>query len=221
MQFFFRPFTAFLPILAAAFVGAPQTFGQQADNAVVVGTVYDSSHPIISGAVVRLTHLATNATVDLYTDERGDYRTPPMKIGAYDLRVEAEGFKQSNQRGIVLEIGDVRKIDVVLEVGQISDSVNVEAAAPLLQASDSTVGDVINNRQIEDLPLNGRYYLQLGNLSVGTVASAQGVEIGGQAGTQVAFLLDGQDNNNQQISTGHSGQKEVVKPQWTPSRNSK
>ena len=71
---------------------------------------------------------------------------------------------------------------------------------------------MINNKQIEDLPLNGRDYLQLANLSSGTVPASQGVEIGGQAGTQVAFLLDGQDNNNQQISTSHSGQKEVVKP---------
>jgi hypothetical protein len=199
-------------VVAVALSFNPGAVAQQADNAIIVGTVFDSSHAIVSGAIVKLTHLATNAVLEVRTDERGDYRTPSLKIGEYSMVVEAEGFKQSNQRGIVLEIGDVRKVDVVLEVGQTSESVNVEAAAPLLQASDSTVGDVINNRQIEDLPLNGRDYLQLANLSSGTIPSSQGVEIGGQAGTQVGFLLDGQDNNNQQISTSHSGQKEVVKP---------
>jgi hypothetical protein len=200
-------------ILAALVLNcASRAVAQQADTAIVVGTVYDSSHAVVSGASVKLTHLSTNAVTAILTDERGQYRTPSLRIGQYALSVEAGGFKRFTQRGVELEIGDVRKVDVVLEVGQTSESVNVVAEAPLLQTSDSTVGDVINNRQIEDLPLNGRDYLQLANLSSGTTPSSQGVSIGGQAGTQVAFLLDGQDNNNQQISTGHSGQKEVVKP---------
>jgi Carboxypeptidase regulatory-like domain len=199
--------------LLISFIGlAASAVAQQADDAVVVGTVFDASHATVSGASVRLTHLATNAVTNVRTDERGEYRTPSLKIGEYIIVVEADGFKQSNQRGVVLEIGDVRKVDVLLEVGQTSESVNVEAEAPLLQSSDSTVGDVISNKQIEELPLNGRDYLQLANLSSGTIPAAQGVEVGGQSGTQVAFLLDGQDNNNQQISTSHSGQKEVVKP---------
>ena len=113
----------------------------------------------------------------------------------------------------MLSIGDVRSVDAVLEVGDLSESITVNAAPPLLSTSDSTVGTVITNKQIEALPLNGRDYLQLARLSSGTgPQTGQGVSIGGQSGSQVAFLLDGQDNNNQQISTGHSGQKEVVKP---------
>jgi hypothetical protein len=209
---FGRPRVGRLGLWALLLAAGTGVFAQQVDDAIVVGTVFDSSHAVVSGAVVRLTHLATNAITEVRTDARGEYRTPSLKIGEYTINVQAEGFKQSKQHGVVLEIGDVRKVDTVLEIGQTSESVNVTSEAPLLQASDSTVGDVINNKQIEDLPLNGRDYLQLANLSSGTTPSSQGVEIGGQAGTQVAFLLDGQDNNNQQISTGHSGQKEVVKP---------
>jgi hypothetical protein len=200
-------------ILGALLLGAvSHAMAQQADDAIVVGTVFDPTHAAVSGATVQLTHLSTNAVTEIRTDERGQYRTPSLRIGEYILSVEAGGFKRFTQRGVELEIGDVRKLDVALEIGQASESVNVTAEAPLLQTADSTVGDVINNKQIEELPLNGRDYLQLANLSSGTTASSQGVSIGGQAGTQVAFLLDGQDNNNQQISTGHSGQKEVVKP---------
>ena len=199
-------------LAALALGGVSSAVAQQADNAIVVGTVFDSSRAAVAGAIVKLTHSSTNAVSETLTDERGQYRTPSLRIGEYVLSVEAGGFKHFTQRGVELEIGDVRKVDVVLEIGQASESVNVNAEAPLLQTSDSTVGDVINNKQIEDLPLNGRDYLQLANLSSGTTPSSQGVSIGGQAGTQVAFLLDGQDNNNQQISTGHSGQKEVVKP---------
>ncbi len=162
--------------------------------------------------MVTLTHLATDSTTQVRTDERGQYRTPPLRIGEYAISVEAAGFKKFNQRGLVLSIGDVREVDAALQVGEVSDSVNVDASAPLLETADSTVGTVINNKQMEDLPLNGRDYLQLAALSSGTIASSQGVSVGGQAGTQAAFLLDGQDNNNQQISTGHSGQKEIVKP---------
>ena len=103
-------------------------------------------------------------------------------------------------------------MDAVLEIGDLTENITVESKVPLLNTSDSTVGTVITNEQIASLPLNGRDYLQLASLSAGTgPRSAQGVTIGGQSSTQVAFLLDGQDNN-QQISTGHSGQKEIVKP---------
>ncbi len=201
-----------LRILTIGFSFLGILFGQQASDAVVVGRVVDSSHATIQAATVTLTHLATDATIQVHTDEHGQYRTPPVRIGEYAIRVEAPGFKRFNQRGLVLDIGDIREVNAVLEIGEVSDSVNVEAAAPLLQTADSTVGTVITNKQIEDLPLNGRDYLQLAALSSGTIASSQGVSVGGQAGTQASFLLDGQDNNNQQISTGHSGQKEIVKP---------
>jgi hypothetical protein len=102
---------------------------------------------------------------------------------------------------------------VTLEIGSLAETITVEATPPPLNTSDSTVGTVITNEQIAALPLNGRDYLQLASLSAGTGPSAaQGVIIGGQSGTAVAFLLDGHDNNSQQISTSHSGQKEIVKP---------
>jgi len=189
--------------------------GQEVSNAVVVGAVVDPTQAAVSGATVTLTHLATAAGTQVHTDDRGQYRTPPLRLGEYDIQVEAQGFKRFHQTGLVLDIGDVRQVNAVLEVGQVSESVNVEASAPLLQTSDSTVGTVITNQQIEELPLNGRDYLQLAALSSGTIPAINGgvgISVGGQAGGQIAFLLDGQDNNNQQITPGHSGQKEIIKP---------
>ncbi len=186
---------------------------QQADAAIIVGTVVDETDRALPGATVTLTHAGTNAVTVVHANERGQYRTPPVRLGTYDVGIELSGFRRFVQRGIVLNIGDVRTVNATLHLGELSETVTVDAVAPLLSSADSTVGTVITNAQIGALPLNGRDYLQLASLSAGTgPQSGQGVIIGGQSGTQVAFLLDGQDNNNQQISTGHTGQKEIVKP---------
>jgi carboxypeptidase family protein/TonB-dependent receptor-like protein len=186
---------------------------QQSNTAIIVGTVVDNSQSAVPGATVTLTHLATNTSIDVLTDERGQYRTPPVRIGEYAITVELTGFKTFEQRGVVLNIGDVRKVDAMLSVGDLSETITVAAAPPPLSTNDSTVGTVITNDQISALPLNGRDYLQLASLSAGTgPQTSSGVSIGGQSSSAVAFLLDGQDNNNQQMSVGHSGQKEVVKP---------
>ncbi len=150
----------------------------------------------------------------------GQYRTPPLRLGEYTISVDAAGFKNFTQRGVILSIGDVREINVPLQIGQAAESVTVVAEAPLLHTEDATVGTVITNRHIEELPLNGRDYLQLAALSAGTVPSLSGgagiagvgISIGGQVGLQVAFLLDGQDNNSQQLNNTHSQQKEIIKP---------
>src|SRR5579859_1062725 len=202
-------------LLAATF--AISVFAQVATDAVISGTVIDSSQRLIAGATVTVTDVATGVTTKAITNNQGQYRTPPLKIGQYTVEIESKDFKHFVESGVILDIGAVVQINAELQPGAVSDTVEVKATADsLLQTSDSTVGTVITNQQIEELPLNGGTagsdYLQLANLSAGTTSSPQGVSIGGQAGTQVAFLLDGVDNNNQQISTGHSGQKEIIKP---------
>jgi hypothetical protein len=200
---------SFLILLAAR-----NSFAQQADTAIVVGSVLDSSNSTITGATVTLTHVATNSITEVHTNDRGEYRTPPLRLGEYSIGVEAPGFKHFTQTRLLLNIGDVREVDAKLEVGQVTDSVTVVAEAPLIHTEDATVGTVINNKQIEDLPLNGRDYLQLAALSSGTVPAINGgvgISVGGLPGVQIGFLLDGQDNNNQQLNTGHSSQKEIVK----------
>ena len=164
-------------------LAATRTFGQEVDAAIVAGTVLDASHAGVADAKVTLVHLATNSATEVRTNEHGEYRTPPLRIGEYEVGVEASGFKRFDQRGLVLSIGDVRQVDAVLEVGQVSQTVTVEAVTPLLQTEDSTVGTLITNQQITELPLNGRDYLQLATLSSGTVpviSNGVGISIGGQ-----------------------------------------
>jgi len=198
-------------------IAATGALAQTATDASITGTVTDSEQAAIQGAIVRVTDIATGVVSTASTNNRGQYHTPPLKIGTYTVAIESSGFKQYKEANVVLDIGSVRQIDAALTPGEVVDTVNVQAGeAELLQRSDSSVGTVITTQQIEELPLNGgstgRDYLQLATLSAGTSSSSQGVSIGGQSGAQAAFLLDGIDNNNQEILTSHSGQKEVIKP---------
>ena len=204
----------FVLLMLAVTPAAP---AQQATDASITGTVTDSQQASIQGATITATNVATGVATTATTNNRGQYRTPPLHIGTYTLSIEGAGFKKYQESNIILDIGSIREINVALTPGEVVDTVNVQATTEeLLQKSDSTVGTVFTTQQIEELPLNGgstgRDYLQLAALSAGTASASQGVSIGGQAGTQAAFLLDGLDNNNQEILTSHSNQKEIIKP---------
>jgi hypothetical protein len=207
-----------LVVVLALFSSSQLATSQVATGAIITGTVTDSAQAVLPKAVVTVTEISTGVVTKTNTNGNGQYRTPPLGIGEYTIEVESAGFKLFSLRGLRLDIGAILEVNVTLENGETTETVQVNATSEsLLQKADSTVGTVITNQQIEELPLNGgnsgRDYLQLAGLSAGTsTSSTGGVVIGGQAGTQAAFLLDGVDNNNQQISTSHSGQKEVIKP---------
>ena len=200
---------AALCILLAA---SPFAIAQQADTGLIVGSVADASGAVIPGANVTFNNVDTGITSTASTNETGNFRSNALRIGNYLVLVEAEGFKAYSGSGISLSIGDVRELNVTLEIGAVTEVIEVEATAPLLQTSESSAGTVMENRQIVDLPLNGRDYLQLAVISAGTVQSrGQGISIGGQRGTEINFMIDGMDNNNQSIAS-QGGQKEAVKP---------
>jgi len=197
-------------------------WGQQSNDAVILGSVTDASLAAVAGATVTVTSAATSSITQVQTDGRGEYRTPPLRIGEYRVTVGAPGFKQFAESKIRLSIGDVRKIDAILQVGQVSESVTVSASDTVLNTSDSTQGTVVGESLIQELPLttqnssatNGRDYLQLALLSAGTApaVSGVGISIGGQQGYNVGFLLDGIDNNSQFIRYTYGNQKEALKP---------
>ena len=190
----------------------PAAVAQQADTALIVGTVTDTTGAVIPGVNVTFSHVETGTESTTSTNETGNYRSNPLRIGTYIVVVESDGFKTYSGSGVQLSIGDVRELNVALEVGAVTEVIEVEAAAPLLQTTESSAGTVIENRQIVDLPLNGRDYLQLAVISAGTVVSrGQGISIGGQRGTEINFMIDGVDNNNQSIAS-QGAQKETVKP---------
>src|SRR5450432_786907 len=165
-----------------------QTFGE------ITGRVGDASGAAVPSAVLTLTNVSTNAARTTASTETGDYTFPSVPPGTYNLRTEHPGFKSSSTNAIEVQVQQTVRLDLLLQVGQITESVQVSAAADLLQAENGTVGTVVDNKGITELPLNGRNYLNLVALSPNANVLSPA---SGQAGSR-----QGGDRANQSISAG-------------------
>jgi hypothetical protein len=179
----------------------------QFQRGTILGTVSDQSGAVVSKAQVILKNLGTNEERPVNTDERGDYTFASLLPGAYQVTAEAAGFKTQVISDIQLQVNQTARIDLKLSVGDMVQRVETTASVQLLQTDTSEVGAVINNKQIVDLPLNGRDFLQLARLIPGAIPSRAGatagqkgvsrsVNVAGARDTSVAFLLDGIDTND-------------------------
>ena len=180
-------FTFALLLLSAAKVSA-QTSGE------ITGLVTDSSGAAVTGATATVTNKATGAARKVVTNSEGLYSFPSLMPGVYELKVEQAGFKTARLDNITLEVQQTARLDVKMEVGQVGETVTVTSNSALLNAETATVGTVIENKIVTELPLNGRQYLNLVALSpnVNVLSPAAG-----QAGSR-----QGGDRAGQSISTG-------------------
>jgi hypothetical protein len=165
-----------------------QTFGE------VTGHISDSSGASVPQANITLTNTSTNAIRTTVSTDSGDYSFPSLPPGAYDIRVEHSGFKAEISRDVTVQVQQSVRLDFALQIGQLSQAVEVAAAADQLQAENATVGTVIGNKSIEQLPLNGREYLNLVALAPNTNTLSPP---SGQAGSR-----QGADRANQSIAVG-------------------
>jgi hypothetical protein len=141
----------------------------QTTSAGLRGTVTDGSGATVQGAVVTVTNTGTNDTRRTNTDQQGNYLFPQLPVGQYNLTVEAEGFQRHLVKDITLQVDARRQEDVTLTLGQVNEQVTVAAAVATVNATNATIGEVIDQRPIVELPLNGRNFLQLAQLTPGTV----------------------------------------------------
>lgn len=186
-----------------------------AQNSRVLGTVNDESGAVIPGARVTATNQATNIARDFETDATGNYDIPGLQVGVYLVRAEAEGF-QAAETEITLEISQTLRHDFQLPIGSLAETVSVLAEAPLLQTNDPTVSQVITNRQIVELPLNGRTYTDLALLVPGVTPRGQGLSMFGEAGT---FSINGARPGveNYMIEGVMTKASNTLQPQMAPS----
>ncbi len=158
----------FLSIVLASLVLASATASaQQSASSGLVGLVTDASQGAVPGATVTVTNVGTNAQRTTVTDGEGRFAIPALPPAAYHIKVELQGFQTAELQNFVLRQGETARPAIALRVATVSESVTVTGEAPLLQTQSASVGQVINEKQIEDLPLNGRTVLSLASLSAG------------------------------------------------------
>jgi hypothetical protein len=133
----------------------------------ISGRVTEASGAAVPGANVTITNVATNTTTTAITNESGNYLVLFLNPGQYEVTVEANGFKKIVRRGIEMRIGEKLAIDLVLEVGAVTDAVDITATAPLLDTNSGSAGQVIDRRRISELPLSDGNPFMLANLAAG------------------------------------------------------
>src|SRR5258707_1741308 len=173
-----RP-TIFLLLLGLA---GERLFGQTLGE--ITGEVHDPSGGLVAGATVTATNPATGASRTAVTNQAGVYSFPALQPSSYNLKVEMSGFRAVVRADIELQVQQTERIDFTLQVGQITEVVEVKSLSSVLDTENVTIGTVIENRRIVDLPLNGRNFLQLvalsPNVSFGFGASGAAARQGGQ-----------------------------------------
>jgi hypothetical protein len=193
-----------LALLVALGVCAPAS--AQFDTATVVGTIRDNSGAVVAGATVTLTNVDTGVSQTRTTDDAGGYEFATVRVGNYLLTAEKEGFSVAVADNLQVTIGARQRVDLNLQVGQLSERVEVTAAVTHLETDTSQRGQVITGEQTRALPLNGREYSTLALLTTGVRVSSIGTgsnanpregsfNVNGLRSTFNNFLIDGVDNN--------------------------
>src|SRR4051812_22454002 len=201
----------FLVLTLSILPSLAQTMGE------VTGRITDPSGAAVPSADVVVTNSATNVSRKAVSNDTGDYSFPSLPPGVYKVRIEHQGFKATETNDVQVQVQQTVRLDFTLQVGQLSQSVLVEASAAQLQAENATVGTVIENKRIVELPLNGRNYLQLVALTpnattlsppAGQAGSRQGGDRASQsisaAGQRIIFnyfTLDGVTNTDPNFNT--------------------
>src|SRR5215467_10438687 len=180
----------------------------QVDTGSILGTVSDASGASINGATVTLTNEGTGAELAVTTGSDGGYKFTPVRIGSYRVTATFQGFQTVVQRNIVVNVGENVVANFTLKPGAVTDTVTVESTIPVLQSQDASVGQVVDSKSVNDLPLNGRNFTFLAQLAAGVNtpqadtrgnAATGAFSANGSRPAQNNYLLDGVDNNSDTV----------------------
>jgi outer membrane receptor protein involved in Fe transport len=199
----------FRPVLALA--GIAGAAWAQTATGTIQGTVRDNSGAVIVGAKISLTDQGTNQSRQQVSGSEGAFEFRALPRGVYKLEAEQSGFKKEVISDIALQVAQSHQVDVTLAVGAVTEAIEVVASTGLLQVAEPTLSQVIDEKRVLDLPLNGRNFMALTHLSAGVITSGRagatqrqanygaGFSVGGQRDTSNVVLLDGLEISGQEI----------------------
>ena len=195
-----KKFASPLLLLLMAF-----TASAQSPTAGITGRVTDANGAVVPGATIKVTNLATNITQQTVSNDAGDFVLPYLNPAAYSLEAQASGFRTYKRANFTLDVGQTLRLDIALEVGAASETVNITDAPTALTTETGTRGEVITGAEIAELPLDGRNFSDLALLSGGVIPKGDGGDgsfaVNGGRGDNTGFLIDGM-NNTQRRNTG-------------------
>jgi Carboxypeptidase regulatory-like domain/TonB-dependent Receptor Plug Domain len=173
------------------------------DRGGIVGSVVDPSGAMVSDAKITVTNAGTGQTRVLTSGSSGDYSVPNLAVGIYNLMTEKSGFKRAVASNVKVDVQQIVRIDFSLQVGTVTEETVVTTMAPLLQTQDAQIGALVENKRVQELPLNGRNFTQLALLvpgaTEGTPGSYEATFGLGPRGTGVAFSVNGQQSSYNQF----------------------
>jgi len=164
-----------LVILVLAF---PTAVRAQKDAGSIVGTVKDPTGALVGQATVTVTDVERGSNFSVRTNDAGEYVAGPLRVGRYTVTVEHPGFKKAVSEPINLDVQQRIALNVTLQVGQITEAIQVSGAAPLLETETSELGQVVDNKRVANLPLNGRNFAQLALLTAATKVASASLRMG-------------------------------------------
>ena len=188
-------------------VQSKPTYGQ-VDEGSITGTVQDASGAVIPNADVVLVNTDQGITLQTKSNASGTYTFSPVRIGHYTLTASAQGFAKTTQKNLVLQVAQTLQVNLSLKLGGTTETVEVNTAPPVLQTEEGSVGQVIGETQVHDLPLNGRNFTFLAQLGAGMQTpqadgrgnAANGAfSANGLRPSQNNYLIDGIDNNSNTV----------------------
>jgi hypothetical protein len=164
----------------------------------IEGTVVDSSGGVMPGVTVILTHQGTGIVRETVTDSGGLFRVPLLPVGQYEVRAELPGFKTFRTPDIALTVGQTLTLSIRLDLGPLSEAVEVSGSTPVIETSRSQVSSTVNEVAIANLPVNGRNFIDFALLTPGVTKDVRtgDISFAGQRGTLNSLVVDGADNNN-------------------------
>ncbi len=186
----------FLPLFFSAAVFAQTT------GATLLGTVIDEQGAVLPGVTITVTNTETGWNRVVVTDERGYYRAAALPPGKYEMKVEMSGFNKEVRSGMTLTIGQEAAVNLTLKVSSVQETVTVTGEVPLVETTKSTMGTTINRSQLDSLPIAGRDFTRLAQLTPGvTGVGGGGITTGGQLTRNNSMLVDGVSNDEVALNT--------------------